>query len=66
MATIEAGMEIAVIRALCELHAVRICPADVAELALAVETEDLGIVAGLQDRIVQAHDGLVVGRAARK
>jgi len=39
-------------------------------LALAVETEDLGIAAGLQDRVAQAYQGLVFmdferGRNAR-
>jgi glucuronokinase len=53
------ALAIAVIRALCTLHAVELKPAEVAELALAVETEDLGIVAGLQDRVVQAYEGLV-------
>ena len=53
------ALAIAVIRALCELHAVELDPVEVAELALAVETEELGIVAGLQDRVVQAYGGLV-------
>ena len=50
---------IAVLRALCELHRVALDPARMAELALAIETEDLGIAAGLQDRVAQAHGGLV-------
>jgi glucuronokinase len=53
------ALAIAVIRALCELHAVELEPAEMAEMALAVETEDLGIVAGLQDRVVQSYGGLV-------
>jgi glucuronokinase len=53
------ALAIAVIRALCELHAVELEPSAVAKLALAVETEDLGIVAGLQDRVVQSFGGLV-------
>ncbi len=53
------ALVIAVVRALCELHEVELEPAAIAELALAVETEDLGIVAGLQDRVVQAYGGLV-------
>jgi galactokinase/mevalonate kinase-like predicted kinase len=53
------ALVIAILRALCELHAVELDPAELAELALAVETEDLGIVAGLQDRVVQAYGGLV-------
>jgi glucuronokinase len=53
------ALVIAVLRSLCELHEVKLEPAALAELALAVETEDLGIVAGLQDRVVQAYGGLV-------
>jgi glucuronokinase len=53
------ALAIAVIRALCQLHGVELEPARTAELALAVETEDLGIVAGLQDRVVQSYGGLV-------
>jgi glucuronokinase len=53
------ALVIAVIRALCILHAVRMPPTEVAELALAVEADDLGIVAGLQDRVVQSFGGLV-------
>jgi glucuronokinase len=50
---------IAVLRALCELHGIALEPARTAELALAIETEDLGIAAGLQDRVAQAYGGLV-------
>jgi glucuronokinase len=53
------ALVIAVLRSLCELHEVALAPAELAEQALAVETEDLGIVAGLQDRVVQAYGGLV-------
>lgn len=53
------ALVIAVLRALCELHGVDIGAADLAELALAVETEEMGIVAGLQDRVTQAYGGLV-------
>ncbi len=49
---------IAVLRALCALHEVALAPAELAELALAVEAEDLGIAAGLQDRVAQAYGGL--------
>lgn len=52
------ALVIAVLRALCELHGVKLVPADLADVALAVETEDLGIVAGLQDRVAQAYEGL--------
>ena len=50
---------IAVLRALCALHGTAFDPARMAELALAIETEDLEIAAGLQDRVVQAYGGLV-------
>ena len=50
---------IAVLRALCALHGSALDPARMAELALTVEAEDLGIAAGLQDRIAQAFGGLV-------
>lgn len=52
------ALVIAVLRALCELHRVELGPGEMAELALAVESEDLGIVAGLQDRVAQAYEGL--------
>jgi len=50
---------IAVLRALCALHGTALDPARMAELALAIETEDLAIAAGPQDRVVQAYGGLV-------
>ncbi len=53
------ALVIAVTRALSELHGVDLAPAELAEFALAVETEELGIVAGLQDRVVQAYEGLM-------
>ncbi len=49
---------IAALRALCELHAVVLEPAELAELALSIERDDLGIAAGLQDRVAQAYGGL--------
>jgi glucuronokinase len=52
------ALVIAVLRALGELHGVGLEPGDLADLALAVETEDLGIVAGPQDRVAQAYEGL--------
>jgi glucuronokinase len=50
---------VAVLRAMAALRARPLAPADLAALALAVETEDLGIAAGLQDRVAQAFDTLV-------
>jgi glucuronokinase len=49
----------AAVRALCALHDHVMTPDALAELALAVEVEDLGIAAGPQDRYAQAHEGLV-------
>jgi glucuronokinase len=48
----------ATLRALCELHDVRLEPARLAALALAIETDALGIAAGLQDRVALAFGGL--------
>ena len=50
---------IAVLRALCVLLEVDLGRDELARLALAIEVEDLGIVAGLQDRVVQTYGGLV-------
>jgi glucuronokinase len=50
---------IAVLRALCARHGVVLDRSALAELALAVEVEDLGIIAGLQDRVAQSYGGLV-------
>jgi glucuronokinase len=49
---------IATARALSSLHEVALGPVALARFALAVETEDLGIAAGPQDRLAQAHGGL--------
>jgi glucuronokinase len=49
---------IATLRALCELHGVEFERAALASLALAVEREELGIAAGLQDRVAQSYGGL--------
>jgi glucuronokinase len=50
---------ISVLRSLCAVYEVGLDPALLASVALAVEVEDLGIAAGLQDRVVQAYGGLV-------
>lgn len=50
---------IACARALCDLVGVEFEPQELARFALAVETEDLGIAAGLQDRVVQSCESLV-------
>ncbi|MBN1649491.1 MAG: hypothetical protein JW874_15740 [Spirochaetales bacterium] len=49
----------ACMRALLEFYTVDIEPADLANLVLSVETEELGISAGLQDRVAQVYQGLV-------
>jgi glucuronokinase len=49
---------IAIVRALCDLHQVELEPDELASFSLAVETEELGIAAGLQDRVAQAYGGL--------
>jgi glucuronokinase len=55
------AMIIAALRALLKFHRIppkRVPDRDVAELALSVETQELGIAAGLQDRVVQSYGGL--------
>jgi glucuronokinase len=49
----------ATLRALCELTALELEPGTAAAIALMVEREDLGIAAGPQDRLIQAHEGLL-------
>jgi glucuronokinase len=53
------ALVVATLRALGDLARVELDPARLAALALAVETDDLGIAAGPQDRVVQAYGGLV-------
>jgi glucuronokinase len=50
---------IATLRALCSLYGCSLGAPELATTALAVETDELGIAAGLQDRVAQAHGGLV-------
>jgi glucuronokinase len=49
---------IATLRALCDLHRVTLDPDELAMLALHIETEDLGLTAGPQDRVAQAYGGV--------
>lgn len=49
---------ISTLRALGGLHGVTLAPGELASFALEVETEELQIVAGLQDRVAQAYGGL--------
>ncbi len=51
---------IAAIRALMKWWDVSIEKAQLAELALAAEVEDLGIIAGPQDRVIQSYEGLLL------
>ena len=53
------ALVIATLRALAELAGTTIPETKLPPLALAVETEELGIAAGLQDRVVQTYGGLV-------
>lgn len=55
------AMIIAALRALLRFHRVpqeAVSPEELAELALSVETGELSIAAGLQDRVVQSYGGL--------
>jgi glucuronokinase len=53
------ALVVAAIRALGEVTGLELPPEVLASVALRVETEQLGITAGLQDRVVQAMGGLV-------
>lgn len=52
------ALVIATLRALASLYSKSISASDLADLALAVEVEELGIAAGPQDRVAQAYGGL--------
>jgi glucuronokinase len=49
----------ATVRALMRFYETEIPPERLANLVLAAETEELGIAAGLQDRVIQAYEGCV-------
>jgi len=49
----------AAMRALCRFYGVEVPLEESPNLVLSVETRELGIPAGLQDRVVQAYEGLV-------
>lgn len=51
---------IAMLRALADWFDVKIPPFELSELALAAETEELGIAAGPMDRVIQSYEGLVL------
>ena len=54
------ALVVAALRALCRTFDVQLTPDELALAALEAETEELGIAAGPQDRVVQAHGGLVM------
>jgi len=56
---------VATLRCLMEFYGVEIAREVQPSLALSVETEELGIAAGLQDRVVQVYEGLVYMDFAR-
>ena len=53
------ALVVATLRCLCEFASVEVPDDVLASVALAVETEQLGITAGLQDRVIQVYGGLV-------
>jgi glucuronokinase len=54
------ALVVAALRALCVAFGIELTPDQLALAALEAETEELGIAAGPQDRVVQAHGGLVM------
>jgi glucuronokinase len=50
---------VAALKALCSWFGIALHPAELAERALAAEAQDLGIVAGPMDRVIQAYGGLL-------
>jgi glucuronokinase len=57
---------VATLRALMRFYDVQIPLHVQPSLALSVETEELGITAGLQDRVIQVHEGMVYMDFARE
>src|SRR5262249_15320452 len=57
---------VATLRCLMDFYQVQIPREVQPSLALAVETEELGITAGLQDRVIQVYEGLVYMDFARE
>lgn len=57
---------IAALRALCQFFEVEIPKTVQANLALETETRELGVGAGLQDRVIQVYEGLVYMDFARE
>src|SRR5207249_7064803 len=57
---------VATLRCLCDFYQVAIPREVQPSLALSVENEELGIAAGLQDRVIQVYEGLVYMDFARE
>lgn len=57
---------VATLRSLMEFYGVEIPRRVLPSLALAVETQELGIAAGLQDRVIQVYEGVVYMDFARE
>src|SRR5262249_3593104 len=49
----------AMLRALMQFHELKVPVEELPTLTLSVEKEELGISAGLQDRVIQAYEGIV-------
>ena len=60
------GIITAVVRALTRFYGVEISKPELANLILSVETQEIGIAAGLQDRVTQVYQGLVYMDFARE
>jgi glucuronokinase len=54
------GIIIATLRALSRYSGVSITPFDMAEMALAIEVDDLGIAAGPLDRVIQSYESFML------
>ncbi len=53
------GIVVATLRALMKFYEIEIPKKELPTLALSVETKELNIAAGLQDRVIQTYEGLV-------
>ena len=60
MSTLERAIVIAALRALMSWFDVSIDPVTLAEMALAVEVEELGLAGGPMDRVIQVYEGLML------
>jgi glucuronokinase len=60
------GIITATMRALMSFYGVQVAKAQLPNLILSVETDELGISAGLQDRVIQVYEGVVFMDFARE